>query len=314
MQRLDSGSAVPAHLRGAIVALGNFDGFHLGHQAVVRRAVQWARAEGRPAIVATFDPHPVRLFRPDAPPFRLTTLEQRLRLFGAAGADAMLVFHFDRALAAMTAEEFVARKLVEEIGAAGIVTGEDFTFGKGRGGNVEQLKRLGAPYGLRSAAVAPIADASGEPISSSRIRDALQAGDCATATRLLTRPFAIEGVVQHGDKLGRSIGYPTANIALGKYLRPAYGIYAVRGILADGRVLDGAANLGIRPSFDPPKELLEPTFFDFSESLYDQTIEVQLIAYIRAEAKFDSLDALIAQIGRDCDDARQILAGAPYVA
>ena len=214
------------------MALGNFDGFHLGHQAVAGRAIDWARAEGRPAVVATFDPHPMRLFRPDTPPFRLTTLDQRERLFAEAGADAMLLFHFTADLAAKSAEEFVAL-LVDHLGAAGVVTGEDFTFGKGRSGSVARLKELGAPLGLRAEAVPAVADESGETISSSRIRAALRSGDCATATRLLTRPFAIEGVVQHGDKRGRTIDFHTANIALNSYLRPAYGVYAVRGRLPD---------------------------------------------------------------------------------
>ena len=310
MERLDSGSAAPPHLRGAIVALGNVDGFHLGHQAVAGRAIEWARAEGRPAIIATFDPPPVRHFFPDLPTFRRTTLDQRERLFAAAGADAMLVFHFDDALAGMTAQEFVAEKLVKELGAAGVVTGEDFTFGKGRGGNVEKLAEFGAAHGLRTQSVPPVMG-NGEPVSSSRIREALQAGDCAEAARLLTRPFAIEGVVQHGDKVGTDIGYPTANIDMTKYLRPAYGIYAVRGRLPDGRIVDGVANLGIRPMFQPPKELLEPYFFDFSENLYGQTVEIQFIAFLRPEAKFDSMDELTAQIARDCDDARRILAATP---
>ena len=313
MERLDGGSAVPEALRGGIVALGNFDGFHEGHQAVVGRAIARARAEGRPALVATFDPHPVRFFKPDLPPFRLTSLDQRQRLFGAAGADAMIVFHFDRALASVTAEDFVTDWLVRRIGAAGVATGEDFTFGKGRGGNVEVLKRLGAAHGLSVDAVAPVL-AGDEPVSSSAIREALQAGDCETATRLLTHPFAIEGVVEHGDKRGREIGYPTANISLGKYLRPRFGIYAVRGRLPDGRLLDGAANLGIRPQFDPPKELLEPYFFDFSEDLYGQTIEVELISFLREEAAFGGLDALTAQIGADCEEAKRRLAAAPRLA
>ena len=147
-------------------------------------------------------------------------------------------------------------------------------------------------------------------MSSSRIRDALKAGDCATATRLMTRPFTVQGIVQHGDKRGRNIGYPTANLDMGSYLRPRYGIYAVRGRLADGRVLDGAANLGVRPTFDPPKELLEPYFFDFSGDLYGQTIEVELHAHLRDEAKFDGLDALKAQMAQDCDDARAFLSTA----
>lgn len=311
--RLDSREPVPEELRGAIVAMGNFDGFHLGHQAVVVRAVEWARAEGRPAIVATFDPHPMRLFQPDAPPFRLTTLDQRQRLFAAAGAQAMLVFHFDRALAGRSAEEFVT-DLTGRVGAAGVVTGEDFTFGRGRSGSVAVLREMGAASGLRSEAVAPVADEAGRVVSSSRIREALKAGDCAAATRLLTRPFAIEGVVQHGDKVGRTIDFPTANLELGTYLRPAYGIYAVRGRLPGGRLVDGAANLGIRPMFDPPRELLEPYFFDFSGDLYGETIEVEMIAHLRGEAKFDGLDALKAQIARDCDDARRILAETPRMA
>lgn len=307
MERLEGGSAVPAHLRGGVVALGNFDGFHLGHHAVVGRAITRARAEGRPALVATFDPHPVRYFRPDAPPFRLTTLEQRQRLFGTAGADAMIVFHFDAALAGLTAEAFVKERLVGLIGAAGVVTGEDFTFGKGRGGNAQVLADLAQRHGFSAEAVAPVT-LEGEPVSSSRIRSALQQGDCATAARLLTRPFTIEGVVQHGDKVGRTIGYPTANIALDRYLRPRYGIYAVRARLPDGRVLDGAANLGIRPSFDPPKELLEAYLFDFDEDLYGQTIEIAFYAFIRPEAKFDSLEALTAQMDADCAKAKRLLA------
>jgi len=309
MERLDGGSAVPEPLRGGIVALGNFDGFHKGHQAVVGRAVARARAEGRPALVATFDPHPVRYFRPDAPWFRLTTLDQRERLFAAAGADAMIVFAFDGALAATTAEDFIAERLVHLFGAAGVVTGEDFTFGKGRGGNVGVLKRLGEARGLAVEAVAPVLD-QGEAVSSSRIREALQAGDCETAAALLTRPFAIEGVVEHGDKRGRTIGYPTANLSLGHYLRPRFGIYAVRGRLPDGRVLDGAANLGIRPTFEPARELLEPFFFDFSGDLYGQMIEVELVSFIRDERRFDGIEALKTQMGRDCDEARRRLARA----
>ena len=310
MQRIDDKGAVAPSLQGAIIAMGNFDGFHRGHQAVVRRSTGWAKAEGRPTIVATFDPHPMRLFRPETAPFRLTTLVQRERLFAEAGADAMLVFGFTPELAAKSAQEFIAL-LATHLGAAGVVTGQDFTFGKGRSGTVAQLIELGAPMGLRAESVAAVTDEAGMVVSSSRIREALRSGDCATATRLLTRPFAIEGVVQHGAKLGRTLDFPTANITLGSYLRPAYGVYAVRGRLPDGRVVDGVANLGIRPMFDPPKELLEAYFFDFAEDLYNQTIEVQLIAHLRSEAKYDGLDALKAQIERDCAAARQILAETP---
>lgn len=305
--RLFASDRMPDHLRGAIIALGNFDGFHMGHQAVAGEAIAWARAEGRPAIIATFDPHPVRFFKPDAAPFRLTTLDQRQELFAAAGADAMLVFAFDAELAATTAKDFMGRLLVERLGAAGVVTGEDFTFGKGRGGNIELLRTGGAGIGLASRAVGPVR-LDGEVVSSSRIRAALQSGDCEMATRLLTRPFAIRGVVQHGDKVGRTIGFPTANLPLGNYLRPHYGIYAVSAKLPDGTRLHGAANLGIRPTFDPPKELLEPHFFDWSGDLYGQEIEVAFHHFLRPEARFDSLDALTQQMLADCDQARKLLA------
>lgn len=306
--RLDAAAPMPDSLRGAIIALGNFDGFHLGHQAVAGEAIAWARAEGRPAIIATFDPHPVRFFAPDAPPFRLTTLDQRIELFEAAGADAMLVFAFGAELAGTSAEDFVTELLIRRLGAAGVVTGEDFSFGKGRAGNVDLLSRLGEPLGLRARAVGPVSE-QGEIVSSSRIRDALRAGDCGLATHLLSRPFAIRGVVEHGAKLGRSIGYPTANLRLGNYLRAAYGIYAVTGHLPGGKVVHGAANLGIRPSFDPPIELLEPYFFDFSGDLYGQEIEVALHHYLRPEAKFDSLEELTAQMEQDCLQARHLLSG-----
>jgi riboflavin kinase/FMN adenylyltransferase len=307
MERLDGGSAVPERLRGGIVALGNFDGFHLGHQAVVGRAVARARAEKVPALVATFDPHPLRFFRPETPYFRLTSLAQRERLIRAAGAEALLVFNFDATFAAVTSTDFVTDWLVRRLGVAGVVTGTDFTFGKDRGGDIDQLRLLGRSNHFSVDAVPPVSDEEGV-ISSSRIREALRAGDCETATRLLTRPFAIEGVVEHGDKRGRTIGYPTANLSLANYLRPRFGIYAVRGRLPDGRVLNGAANLGIRPTFEPARELLEPHFFDFSGDLYGRTIEVELVSFIRPEAKFDSLDALKRQMDRDCAEARRRLA------
>ena len=307
--RLSARDIMPDALRGGVVALGNFDGFHLGHQAVAGAAIAQAKAAGRPAIIATFDPHPVRFFTPDAPWFRLTTLDQRQRLFEEAGADAMLVFDFDASLAATTAEDFIVDLLIKRLGISAVITGEDFTFGKGRGGNIDVLRTLGGAHGMGSTAMGPVVD-DGGIISSSRIRNALKEGDCATATALLTRPFTVEGVVQHGDKNGRLLGFPTANINMGHYLRPRYGIYAVKGRLADGRVLNGAANLGIRPTFDPPKELLEPHFFDFAEDLYGQNIEIEFHAFLRGEAKFDSMDALMAQMAKDCDEARRILAHA----
>ncbi|MXP27173.1 bifunctional riboflavin kinase/FAD synthetase [Altererythrobacter indicus] len=307
MTWLDHRQPVPAELRGAIVALGNFDGFHLGHQKVVAETVTWAKSEGRPVIVATFDPHPVRHFAPHIPPFRLTTLPQRHELFRAAGADAMLVFHFDDALANMTAEDFVIKLLGDHIGATGVVTGNDFTFGKDRGGNCEKLAAWGASKGIKARTVDPVLE-GGAVISSSRIRDSLKAGEVEVAAKLMTRPFALRATVQHGDKRGREIGFPTANMDIGHYLRPRYGIYAITARIIDtGQELKGAANMGVRPTFQPPKELLEPHYFDFKGDLYGREVEVRLHHFLRPEIKFDSLDALMAQMARDCEKSRILL-------
>jgi riboflavin kinase/FMN adenylyltransferase len=307
MQRLTLTNGIPDKLRESIVALGNFDGFHLGHQAVVGRAIQRGFHERRPVIVATFDPHPVRFFKPDLPPFRLTTLDQREALFAHAGADAMLVFEFNEALRSTSAEDFVTELLAKRIGAAGVVTGDDFTFGKDRGGNAELLRTLGQQHGIVAETVAPVL-LDGERISSGRIREALAAGDTATATHLLSRDFAIEGVVQRGDARGRELGYPTANLTLGEYQRPKYGIYAVRVTLDDGSEHPGVASLGVRPTFDPPEELLEAHLLDFDGDLYGRKIEVALHAFIRAEQKFDAVDALVSAMRNDEAQARKLLA------
>jgi len=307
MQRLTLDGGIPETLRESIVALGNFDGFHLGHQAVVGRAVQRGFHERRPVIVATFDPHPVRFFKPDVPPFRLTTLDQRERLFAHAGADAMLVFRFDKALAITSAEDFVADILARQIGAAGVVTGDDFTFGRGRKGNVDVLLDLGANFGIAAEAVAPVL-LDGVRISSGRIREALEAGDTSTATHLLSRDYAIAGVVQRGDQRGRQLGYPTANLESGDYQRPKYGIYAVRVTLEDESEFPGVASLGIRPTFEPPRELLEAHLFGFDGDLYGRKIEVALHAFIREEKKFADVETLVAHMRKDEAKARRLLA------
>ena len=307
MQRLTLDGRIPDNLKGSIVALGNFDGFHLGHQAVVGRAIQRGFHERRPVIVATFDPHPVKFFKPDVPPFRLTTLDQRQALFAHAGADAMLVFHFDKALAVTSAEDFVCEVLAKQIGAVGVVTGDDFTFGRGRKGDVEALRTLGERSGIVAEAVAPVS-LGDLRISSGRIREALEAGDTAVATKLMSRDFTIEGVVQDGDKRGRGLGYPTANLELGDYQRPKYGIYAVRVTLEDRSEHPGVASLGVRPTFDPPTELLEAHLFAFDGDLYGRAIEVALHAYIREERKFDGLDQLAAAMRADEAAARKLLA------
>jgi riboflavin kinase/FMN adenylyltransferase len=307
MQRLTLAGGVPDEMKGAVLALGNFDGFHLGHQAVVTRAIQRAFHERRPGSDATFDPHPVRYFKPDVPPFRLTTLDQREALFAHAGADAMLVFEFNRELASLDAEEFVRDILAGRIGAAGVVTGDDFSFGKGRAGDVALLQSLGAQHGIAAEAVAQVA-LDGERISSGRIREMLVAGEIGKATHMLSRDYAIEGLVERGDARGRELGYPTANLQMGDYQRPKYGIYAVRVTLDDGTEHPGVASLGVRPTFDPPQELLEAHLFDFDGDLYGRRIEVALHAYIREEVRFDSLEALAAQMREDEAEARRILA------
>jgi riboflavin kinase/FMN adenylyltransferase len=258
-------------------------------------------------IVATFDPHPVRFFKPDVPPFRLTSLDQREALFAHAGADAMLVFQFDKALAVTSSEDFVSEVLAGQIGAAGVVTGDDFTFGRGRKGDVLMLRRLGEENGIVAETVPPVLLGTTR-ISSGRIREALETGDLAAATRLLSRDFAVEGVVQSGDRRGRELGYPTANMTLGDYQRPRYGIYAVRVTLDDGSEHPGVASLGVRPTFEPPQELLETHLLDFAGDLYGRKIEVALHAFIRDEKKFDDIEALVAHMREDEAKARHLLA------
>ncbi|KPF78388.1 riboflavin biosynthesis protein RibF [alpha proteobacterium AAP81b] len=306
MERVTGGAELPQRYRGGVAALGNFDGFHAGHQAVVGRARDLARARGVPALVVSFDPHPARLFRADSAPFALTRIDQRLDLFEAFGIDAGVMLPFTRELAALTAPEFVAEWLVRRLGVSGVVTGDDFTFGKGRSGTVGELAALGAAQGFTAEVVAPVADAFGT-ISSTRIRALLGSGNPAAATELLTRPYTIRAEVEHGAKLGRQLGFPTANQRLGDYLRPAYGVYAVLARLPDGSVVKGVANLGIRPMLTPPVELLETWLLDWSGDLYGATLDVALIAYLRPEMALPDLDALKVQVMADAAAARVAL-------
>ncbi|HET9459981.1 MAG TPA: bifunctional riboflavin kinase/FMN adenylyltransferase, partial [Sphingomicrobium sp.] len=226
--------------------------------------------------------------------------------FAHAGADAMLVFRFDQALAATSADVFVAEILARRLGVAGVVTGDDFSFGRGRAGNVALLRELGRAHGFEAETVAPVL-VDGERVSSGRVREALAAGDPGTATHLLTRPFAVEAEVERGDGRGHELGYPTANVTLGDYQRPAYGIYAVRVRLDDGNEHCGVASFGIRPMFEPPQELLEAHLFDWEGDLYGRRIETDLVAWIRAEAKFESIDALVERMREDEAEARRLL-------
>lgn len=298
---------LPVSQRGAAVAVGAFDGVHRGHQAVIASARAAAQRLGAPLAVVSFDPHPRRLFQPEAAPFRLMTADQMARAMAPLGVDRLYLIPFDREMAGMTDEEFARRVLSEGLGVAHAAVGFDFTFGKGRSGSPEALRTYGQELGFTVSVTDRIDDVSGLKLSSSAVREALKAGDMNRAAAILGRPFAIQGEVIHGDKRGRTIGVPTANIAMGDYMRPAYGVYATRTRLPDGRVIKGVANLGVRPMFEIEQPLLEVWLLDFDESLYGQTIETELVAFLRGEMKFDGLDALKVQIEADAAAARAML-------
>ncbi len=303
---------VPVEARGAVVALGNFDGVHRGHQAVIGAAGQLARDLGTTLAVLTFEPHPREFFGPGQPSFRLTPFRTRVRHLEAIGVDHLFVLHFDQELAGKSAEAFVVEVLGEGLQAAHVVVGYDFVFGAKRRGNAALLGELGASYGFAVTSVAPAASDSGEIFSSTRIREHLQAGRPLAAARLLGRPWEIEGRVEHGDALGRELGYPTANVALGEYLLPAQGIYAVKAGIDEGRGTvwrDGVASLGTRPTVGGTRLQLEVHLFDFAADLYGRHLRVAMIDYLRPEKKFDGLPALTAQIAEDCRQARAVLAG-----
>lgn len=294
-------------LRGAAVAIGAFDGVHRGHQAVIAEAAAAARDLGVPLAVVSFDPHPRRWFQPAAAPFRLMTPGQMARALAPLGVDRLHLLPFDAGMAAMTDEQFAREVLGAGLGVRHAAVGFDFTFGKGRTGSPEALRRYGAELGFTVSVADRVDDAGGLKLSSSAVREALHAGDMRRAAAILGRPFAIEGEVIHGDKRGRTIGVPTANVPLGDYMRPAFGIYAVRVRLPDGRRFDGVASLGVRPMFRTEEPLLEVWLFDFAGDLYGQTVETELVAFLRPELSFDDLDALKAQIERDAADARAAL-------
>ncbi len=301
-------------VRGGAVAVGNFDGVHLGHRAVVGGAGAIARAGTPPAPwgVLTFEPHPRLFFKPDQPPFRLTPLRIKARHVEALGVDFMLVLHFDHALASLDADTFVTEVIVGALDARHVVAGHDFVFGRGRRGDGNLLLRMGGEAGFKVTRVPPVTGPDGAAYSSTRVRERLAAGDPRGAEALLGRPFEIEGRVEHGDARGREIGFPTANLPLGEYQRPALGVYAVRAGIDLGRDTlwrDGVANLGRRPTFDGHDTLLEAHLFDTREDLYGRHLRVRLIEYLRPERRFDGIDALKAQIAEDCARARAILDG-----
>jgi riboflavin kinase/FMN adenylyltransferase len=304
-------SGLPPDARGSAVAIGNFDGVHLGHQAVIGHAVSRAEALAIPSAVLTFEPHPRMLFKPESEPFRLTPLRPKAHAIEALGIDVMVVLAFDRALSQKSAEDFVEDVLVTGMAVGHVVVGEDFVFGHDRLGTVESLARMGDRLGFTVTALKPVAGPEGTVYSSTAVREALKAGEPRRAAALLGRAWEIEGRVEHGDARGRQLGFPTANIGLGEYLRPAFGVYAVQAGVDHGAETEwhpGVANLGRRPTVAGSVERLEVHLFDFEGDLYGRHLRVRLIEFLRPEKKFDGLDALRAQIARDCAAARALLA------
>ena len=295
---------LPDSQRGAAVALGNFDGVHLGHQRVIAAAREAAERLGAPLGVVSFEPHPRLFFQPDAEPFRVMSLNQQARALEALGVELFYALPFDAAMAGMSDTDFAEQVLAQGLGVAAVAVGFDVTYGKGRTGGPVELKAAGDRLGFGVSVVERVDDAKGMKLSSTAVRDALHDGKPGFAAAILGRGFAIEGEVIHGDKRGRTIGVPTANIRLGDYVRPKYGVYSITARLPDGRTFDGVANLGIRPMFEVPEPLLEAWLFDFDEDLYGQVIEVELTGFIREEMSFDSLEALKAQIDDDAAKAR----------
>ena len=302
---------LPAAARGAVVAIGNFDGIHRGHQAIIAEAGKIARAFAAPLAVLTFEPHPRSFFRPELPPFRLTPFRIKARLIEALGVEELIVLAFDEALSKLSAEAFVSEILVGGLAIRHAVVGDNFAFGHKRGGDAGLLERLGRRHGFGVSCLMRVRGPGGEVYSSTRIRAALQAGDPLAAALLLGRHWEIEGRVLPGDKRGRELGMPTANLSLDGYLEPARGVYAVRAGLDRGREIDwhdGVANLGVRPMFDGKTCLLEAHLFEFAHDIYGQYLRVALVERLRPEMTFDSIGTLVTQMQEDGRRARALLA------
>lgn len=301
---------VPAALTGGVVAVGNFDGMHRGHAALLADARASAVRQGVPSVVLTFEPHPRTVFRPDAPVFRLTPLPAKARLLDALGIDGLVVAHFDRTFSAVPAEAFVEEVLVGRLRLKGAVVGDDFHFGKGRAGSPALLADAGKRLGFAVTTFGRVRDESGESFSSSAIRENLAAGDVAAAKRRLGYRWFVVGEVVPGDRRGRELGFPTANIRLGTDCRLRHGIYAVRLQRADGTIWDGVASYGRRPTFGDGPPLLEVFLFGFAGDLYGEEVAVTFLGWIRPELKFAGVEGLVSAMDRDSAEARQILAAA----
>jgi riboflavin kinase/FMN adenylyltransferase len=302
--------AAPDAARGAVAAIGNFDGVHRGHRTVIEAVTRAAQAAGRPAGIVTFEPHPRQVMRPNDPPFRLTPFASKARLLEAAGVERLFALEFNDWLREQSPADFVGEVLHRRLGLAHVVVGEDFTFGRGRSGNLDLLRQEAARHGLGVSAVGALTD-GGAKISSSAVRDHLRAGQPREAAALLGHDWEIEGEVVKGDQRGRLLGFPTANVAIPEgSLEPRLGVYAIRAALADQaapRWLDGVANIGMRPTFGKDRVALEAHLFDFTGDIYGRVLRVAFAGFVRPEQKFNGLDALKAQIAADSATAREML-------
>ncbi|MCX8570705.1 bifunctional riboflavin kinase/FAD synthetase [Aminobacter sp. MET-1] len=306
--RVSGEEPVPARLRGGVVAIGNFDGIHRGHQAVLERALEEARRRGVPALVLTFEPHPRKVFRPNVPLFVLTPPHVKARLIEALGFDGVIERPFTRAFSSQSAEDFVTAILQDQLGISHVVTGFDFHFGKNRQGGPAFLMESGERHGFGVTLVDAFRDEGAEIVSSSRIRELLTQGEAAEAAGLLGYRYTVEAEVVGGAQLGRTLGFPTANMQLSPETTLKEGIYAVRFRRADGTLHDGVASFGRRPTVgDNLAPLLETFVFDFSGDLYGEIASVSFFGYLRGEIKFDGLDPLVAQMKLDEAEARALL-------
>jgi riboflavin kinase/FMN adenylyltransferase len=304
---------LPSEARGGVVAIGNFDGVHRGHRAILEAARARAARLNTHASVLTFEPHPRELFQPRGAPFRLSSLRTKVRLLEDAGMANLFVLHFDWDFAAITADSFITDILVANLQASHVIIGRDFRFGNKRKGDASLMRIKAAENGFGVSALEAVADEYGETVSSSRIRQLLRTGDVAEATRLLGRPWELEGRVEHGQQRGREIGFPTANLRLGTYLEPAHGIYAVRAGVDAGRDTewrDAVAYIGRRPVVQGEDVLLEVHIFDDSPDLYEQHLRVQFVGFVRGDRDFPDLESMKSQVQADCEAARTLLSAA----
>lgn len=298
-------SPIPTFCKGAVIALGNFDGLHRGHAAIIRVALEKAKALQKPVAIFTFEPHPRRILRPDVPMHTILTLSEKLRLLRTSGIDMVRVAHFTSAFSQTSAEEFITRILHGELHASHIITGENFFFGHNRGGNAHYLSAMAQKLGFGYTACPPVI-LHGEACSSSRIRALLEKGNVREAAELLGRPYTLSRRVQEGDKRGRALGFPTLNLIPGNILTPLTGVYAVRARIGNITAA-GVANLGTRPTFDGIRLQLEVHLFDWQSNLYGSRVEIAFVDRIREEKKFENIELLKRQINEDCKQARRIL-------